>query len=218
MAAEVRVIARRIAAHHPQGATVSVADVGCGNARIAKRLQTQLKRWSIRIRYVGFDCDRAVILGARRRTPTWIQFAKPGPYQSKLPLWVKTQRDGKPFDVVICTGNTLGTLRGNRAQHVRRIAKFGILTVVSVLGRGRDIVFRRLEYYLKNGYPCSIDWSTNTITSAIWGQSRAWDKEGLLSMTNSVRGHSRFPRSSRDTTVYRVAPLGLALSIFSGRN
>lgn len=212
MVAEARIISRLIAAQYPRGATVSIADVGCGDARIAKRLAEQLKRWSIRIRYVGFDRDAAVIRKASRKQPAWIQFAKPGPYQKALPFWVRTKRNGTPFDVVICTGNTLGTLRGNRAQHVRRIARYGLLNVVSVLGRGKRIVFRRLEYYLRNGYSCSVDWVTNTIRSQMWGQSRAWDRKGLLSIALQARDRLQGSRSRQRATVHRVAPLGLVLS------
>ncbi|MCB0359595.1 MAG: class I SAM-dependent methyltransferase, partial [Bdellovibrionales bacterium] len=176
----------------------SVADIGCGDARIAARLHSLHQ-------YVGFDIDAAVIDENRtRRESDWISFWNAGDFRETLPAAIKQR--GRPFDLVIMTGNTLGTLGGDPTETLRVLAAHGDAMLVSVVQNQPEVTIERLRYYQKNGFNCCVNWTTGTITSEFCGGSFAWSRHRLTELGSSLRdlGHSW-------VEVREVPPLGYAL-------
>lgn len=180
-------------------AQVKVGDVGCGNARFLRKLT------ALPGEYIGFDNDAVTIAGARKsfEMNANVQFPDAEDYREGLPRY--TDEHGK-MDLLLCLGNTLGTLGGDRLEHIKTMFTHTDVLVVSVVESTKDVSLKRLEYYGKNGYDCHICWDTGTITSKEWGESYAWSREQLLEIADLMRAEG-----VEAAEVFKAAPLGLML-------
>jgi hypothetical protein len=180
-------------------AQVKVGDVGCGDARFLRKLT------ALPGEYIGFDNAPLTILEARKsfEMNANVQFPDAEDYQAGLPRY--TDEHGK-MDLLLCLGNTLGTLGGDRLEHIKKMFAHTDMLVVSVVENKRDVSLKRLEYYGKNGYDCHICWDTGTITSKEWGESYAWSRGQLLEIAHVMRAEG-----VEAAEVFKAAPLGLML-------
>jgi SAM-dependent methyltransferase len=180
-------------------AQVKVGDVGCGNARFLRKLT------ALPGEYIGFDNDPVTVAGARKsfEMNANVQFPDAEDYREGLPRY--TDEHGK-MDLLLCLGNTLGTLGGERLEHIKTMFTHTDVLVVSVVESKRDVTHKRLEYYGNNGYDCHICWDTGTITSKEWGQSYAWSKAQLSEIADSMRAEG-----AGAAEVFTAPPLGLVL-------
>ena len=178
---------------------IRMGDVGCGNARILGKLSATPGT------YVGFDNDAETIAGAREdfQVTDCAHFPDAADYREGLPRY--TANHGK-MDLLVCLGNTLGTLGGDRLEHIKNMFEHTDVLVVSVVENATGVSLKRLEYYAKNSYDCHINWSTGTITSEQWGESFSWARDELLEIAESMRAEG-----AEAAEVFKAAPLGLVL-------
>ncbi len=180
-------------------AQVKVGDVGCGNARFLRKLT------ALPAEYIGFDNDPVTIAGARKsfEMNANVQFPDAEDYREGLPRY--TDEHGK-VDLLLCLGNTLGTLGGDRLEHIKKMFAHTDVLVVSVVENKTDVSLKRLEYYGKNGYDCHICWNTGTITSKEWGESYAWSKAQLSEIADRMRAEG-----ADAAELFTAPPLGSVL-------
>ena len=138
-----------------------------------------------------------------------------GDYAQTLPQTV-AECGARRFDVVTCLGNSLGTLPGDRGEHVRAMGECGNALFISVFHADpiADVLPKRLEYYFKvwkqhrdtKVKEIKLNLETGTITTELWGDSEAFT-EGQL------RGYAEdlVPLGFGEPEIGYIEPIGIYL-------
>jgi SAM-dependent methyltransferase len=185
----------------------SIFDVGCGDARILHKLAKLPFR-----SYMGIDIDRASIERADETFSDSRCTFVAGNALSHLPTLIKGWKsrdegqDGR--EIVICTGNTLGSLESNQETALRVMMEEADCVIVSVCKNTPEIMLKRLEYYAKNNLSCRVEeWRSGSIISDMWGESRSFDEDSLRLLVRAAG----LERPEFSCAISPVGSMGIAL-------
>ncbi|MBX7139279.1 MAG: hypothetical protein K1X83_14995 [Oligoflexia bacterium] len=180
---EVSVLRRVVAkCTRDKGQAPVMYDVGCGiPARLFRDDELGSVIDSVQA-YVGIDNEPATIEEARLLYGQRGRFLDPMDYHEAL-----SAVEGGRAELIICLGNTLGTLPGDRTAHVKFMGQHADTLLISVVRKGPDVLRERIAYYEKNGINCQINWDTNIIHSDVWGDSLAFGEGEFAQFSAALR-------------------------------
>ena len=152
-----------------------VLDVGCGKGRLIHLIADKVES------YTGIDVNEKVLVEAKKVAE---------PY-SNVDLIKQDARDmvslfgEKSFETVLCLFNTIGSMPDSQKvlEQISRVSGKKVLITLAAKGK----LNRRIKYYQALGIEYYVNYETETITSQVWGDSRAYsfaDLEEIAKLLN----------------------------------
>lgn len=170
-----------------------VVDYGCGDGRIIPALLARCGS------YCGCDIDPTSLALAKRNSSS---FGSHVTLEQADCLAFAEAAQTRWFSFACCLGNTIASLPYPVDELLRNFAG-SVSREVAVCVIAKGTLDLRLEYYRGLGAPFRVDPATETISSAVWGDTKAFSVAELEEL--SSKAGCAAPRISR------VGDLGLML-------
>jgi len=169
-----------------------VLDVGCGKGRVIQLIADKVES------YTGVDVDEKVLENARKVAKSY----------SNATLVNKDARDivslfgEKYFDTVLCLFNTIGAMPEPKKvlEQISKVSKKKILITLAAKGQ----LNRRIKYYQALEIEYSVNDKTETITSHVWGESKAYSFTDLEKIAKLLKSKIIEKGTIADLMIYGI--------------